>query len=366
MSDSIFSPSRAGAAAWHALDLRPHERIAEGLRRQLTTPALPLLEIAQVRQPEDGYSYREDVAYVLRAESKTTSAAVSIIFLRSHPGPGRTRRVEYCVYEEGEIPHAFDCPPAWLVRLAPPQDAGARIWREQCWQRVRHPLRDGDVVTFHSLAPGLAGPATPSPYRVEWPIDSPYPSFVHLASGQRSTTPLWRMLPYTLHYRGELELASGVCSECGVALGGPGAVCAGCVCRFLLRRAEFSEYVRALEARLAQAPYCAIWAPDRFVEGAGYYLSLLPAQERGKSHRFSKIDLYVPGGGDEMAQVWLGGSIEDAVQQAVEAVGGFPLAQVPVESWTFFDPPHPTLLPLYLRRPGAAPGAGDSSWRGGD
>jgi hypothetical protein len=126
-------------------------------------------------------------------------------------------------------------------------------------------------------------------------------------------------------------------------------VCSGCAIRYLERQARFSAYARLLEEKLADAPYSAVWVPDRSVEGVGYYLSRLHPPLRGSAYRLSKIDLFVPGGG-EIAQVWLGRTLEGAVQRAVEAAGGFPLSLVPVESWENFDP-HPFFAALYAPTP---------------
>jgi len=157
------------------------------------------------------------------------------------------------------------------------------------------------------------------------------------------------MLPYTLHYGGEREVATGTCCECGVVLGEQGAFCSCCEPRYLDRRAVFTEYVRTLEEKLDLAPCGAIWAPCS-VEGVGYYLSRLTPRQQGSTHRLSKIDLFGPGRGEQIAQVWWGRFIEDAVQQAVESARGFPLTLVPVESWEDFAP-HPIFDSLYPRRP---------------
>lgn len=139
---------------------------------------------------------REDVAYILREQKLRrgrrnidVAKDVLIAFLKDYD----SRRLECHVYQEQEMPGAFDCPRSILEQLSPSTDQAVLAWRKQCWQRLQHPLENGDTIAFDvdiSVPPIPAG----VPVTVEWrgltPLFTNEYGHYHV--------PLWRMYPYSI------------------------------------------------------------------------------------------------------------------------------------------------------------------------
>ena len=139
---------------------------------------------------------REDVAYVLREQQRRgrrridAAKEVLIAFLKDYD----YRRLECLVYCEREMPLAFDCPRSILEQLPPSEDQVVLAWREQCWQRQRHPLSHGDIIAFDVAIPVPFIPAG-VPLKVKWRGSSPV--FTNTLE-QSYQVPLWRMYPYSI------------------------------------------------------------------------------------------------------------------------------------------------------------------------
>jgi hypothetical protein len=169
---------------------------------------VPLVEV--VRRDE---SPRQDVAYILRTRPREAGEVggpeMLVAFLKDYA----PNRLECQVYREGELPYAFDCPRALLEQLGPTNDPPALQWRAQCWQRLLHPLCEGDVIAFLTVLPGGMVPAG-TPLCVEF-VREGFPVFVEIDGRERYTMPLWPMLPYA--YLGESQNAHGVVPARGLA-----------------------------------------------------------------------------------------------------------------------------------------------------
>ncbi len=181
------------------------ETVETFLQQWFTVEPFRVTSVGIVRHLED--APREDVAYILREQklrrgrrNVDVEKEVLIAFLKSYD----LYRLECQVYREREMPLAFDCPLTILEQLTPSEDQVVFAWREQCWQRQRHPLENGDTITFVVDIPVPFIPAG-VPVTVKW--DASIPVFVDELE-RCYHVPLWRMYPYSILSAGQTKTST--------------------------------------------------------------------------------------------------------------------------------------------------------------
>lgn len=183
-------------------DIPASENVETFLHRWFTVETFRVTAVEIVCHLED--VPREDVAYILREQKSgrgernvDATKEVLIAFLKGYD----LFRLECQIYREREMPLAFDCPGTILEQL-PSDDQTVLAWREQCWQRQRHSLENGDIIAFHVDIPTPFIPAG-LPVTVKW--DASIPLFVD-ELGQSYHIPLWRMYPYSILSAGHADV----------------------------------------------------------------------------------------------------------------------------------------------------------------